>query len=216
MKKYKIIYADPPWDYKDKRDKHPRLCGGASAHYVTTPTKDLAQLDVASICDTDCMLFMWVTFPTLPDAISLISSWGFKYKTLGFSWIKLNKKNLKPFFGIGYYTKSNCECCLIGVKGKPIKISDSVSSVIIEPRMEHSKKPTTARDRIVQLCGDVPRLEMFCRGSAEGWDVFGNEAENSIEIPIKGSANFNINQQTHGGQSVSQPAPNCLTATSPC
>lgn len=206
MKKYKIIYADPPWDYKDKRDKHPRLCGGASAHYKTTPTKELSLLDVSAICDENSMCFMWATFPCLLDALSLMASWGFKYKTLGFSWIKLNKKNLQPFFGIGYYTKSNCEVCLIGVRGKPFKVSNSVSSVIIEPRMEHSKKPQSARDRIVQLCGDVPRLEIFCRGSAEGWDVFGNEAENSIQIPIKSAVKYST-QQTLTGSASSEASP---------
>jgi site-specific DNA-methyltransferase (adenine-specific) len=134
MKKYKIIYADPPWAYKDKRDKHPRLCGGASAHYDTMSIADIKALPIQNIAAEDCMLFLWATFPNLQEALDLIKAWGFKYKTLGFSWIKTNSKNGKPFFGIGYYTKSNCEVCLIGVKGKPIKKSNKVSSVVIAPR----------------------------------------------------------------------------------
>jgi len=174
-KKYNVIYADPPWSYKDKRDKHPRLCGGASVHYPTMALADIKALPVGTIADDNCMLFLWVTFPNLKEGIDTLEAWGFKYKTLGFSWIKTNRKSGTPFFGIGYYTKSNCEVCLIGVKGKPIKVSNSVSSVVISPRGEHSEKPAEVRDRIVQLCGDVPRIELFARNVTEGWDVWGNE-----------------------------------------
>lgn len=182
MKKYQIIYADPPWAYRDKRDKHPRLCGGASVHYNTMNVDDLKKLPIASLADENCMMFMWATFPNLQEALDLMKAWGFKYKTLGFSWIKTNKNDGKPFFGIGYYTKSNCEVCLIGVKGKPIKVSNSVSSVLIAPKERHSKKPDIVRDKIVQLCGDVPRVELFCRQKAEGWDAWGNEVESDIEL----------------------------------
>lgn len=175
-KKYNIIYADPAWSYKDKRDSHPRMSGGATSHYPTMTIEEIKALPIRDITDTNCMLFLWVTFPNLQEGLDIIKSWGFKYKTLGFSWIKTNKNNGKPFFGIGWYTKSNCEVCLIGVKGKPIKQSNSVSSVIIEPREEHSKKPDCVRDKIVELCGDIPRIELFARQSAEGWDCWGNEA----------------------------------------
>ena len=175
-KKYKIIYADPPWSYRDKRDKHPRLCGGASAHYPTMDLSDIKNLPVNNIADDNCLLFLWATFPNLKEALDVIEAWGFTYKTLGFSWIKTNKNNGKPFFGIGWYTKSNCEVCLIGVKGKPFKASNSVSSVIISPIEEHSKKPDEVREKIVEFAGDVPRIELFARQSADGWDCFGNEA----------------------------------------
>ncbi len=183
-KKYNIIYADPPWSYRDKRDKHPRLCGGASAHYNTMTIEEIKNLPVNKLADDNCMLFLWVTFPNLQEGLDVIKAWGFTYKTLGFSWIKTNKKNGKPFFGIGYYTKSNCEVCLIGVKGKPIVVSNKVSSVIIAPREEHSKKPDIVRDKIVELCGDLPRIELFARQKAEGWDVWGNEVESDIHISV--------------------------------
>jgi site-specific DNA-methyltransferase (adenine-specific) len=186
-KKYSIIYADPPWSYNDKRgaSKHGKKHGGVNAHYQTMSKQDIMNLDVQSVSADNCMLFMWVTFPNLQQGLDTIKAWGFKYKTLGFSWIKTNRKNGKPFFGIGWYTKSNCEVCLIGVKGKPFKSSNSVSSVLIEPLDGHSKKPDEARKRIVEFCGDLPRLEMFARTAPEGWDVFGNETPNSIDIPIK-------------------------------
>ena len=137
--------------------------------------QDIKDLPVASICDADCFLFIWVTFPNLKEGISVLEAWGFKYKTLGFSWIKLNPKAGTPFFGIGHYTKSNCEVCLIGVRGKPKVVSNSVSSVVISPRGRHSAKPPEVRNRIVQLCGDVPRIELFARDTVEGWDCWGNE-----------------------------------------
>lgn len=183
-KKYNIIYADPPWSYRDKRDKHPRLCGGASAHYNTMTIEEIKNLPVNKLADDNCMLFIWVTFPNLQEGLDVIKAWGFTYKTLGFSWIKTNKKNGKPFFGIGYYTKSNCEVCLIGVKGKPIVVSNKVSSVIIAPREEHSKKPDIVRDKIVELCGDLPRIELFARQKTEGWDVWGNEVESDINLSV--------------------------------
>ena len=176
-KKYKIIYADPPWNYKDKRDKHPRLCGGASVHYSTMSMEELMDLPVKSIADDNCYLFMWATFPNLPRAFELMDAWGFQYKTLGKSWIKTNKVNKKPFFGIGYYMKSNCEVCLMGLKGKPFKESNRISSVCISERREHSEKPDEVRDDIVKFCGDVPRIELFARKRFTGWDSWGNQLE---------------------------------------
>ena len=132
---------------------------------------------IQDISAEDCMLFMWATFPNLIEAIETIKAWGFTYKTLGFSWIKTNKNNGKPFFGIGFYTKSNCEVCLLAIKGKPsnLKVSDSISSCIISEKREHSRKPDEARKRIEQLVGQVPKIELFARQTVEGWDCWGNE-----------------------------------------
>jgi len=180
-KLYNIIYADPPYSYRDKRDKHPRLCGGASVHYNTMTLEDIKNLPVNKITDKNCMLFLWTTFPNLQEGLDVVKAWGFDYRTLGFSWIKLNKKNGKPFFGIGYYTKSNCECCLIGVKGKPIVASNFVSSVVMSPREQHSKKPDIIREKIVELCGDIPRIELFARERYDKWDSWGDDQNLNIE-----------------------------------
>lgn len=177
-KKYKIIYADPPWEYKDKRNKHPRLCGGAAVHYDTMTLKDIKSLPINEIGDENSVLFLWVTFPNLREGLEVMQSWGYTYKTLGFNWIKLNKKNNKPFFGIGAYAKSGSEICIMGVKGKVKAINNSVSSTILSPREEHSKKPDEIRDRIVKLFGDLPRIELFARQKAEGWDALGIELNN--------------------------------------
>ncbi len=184
MKRYQIIYADPPWEYRDKRETHSRISGGASSHYTTMKLRDICNLgiDLRPHLAEDCMLFLWATFPNLSEALQVIKAWGFEYKTLGFSWIKTNKNDGKPFFGIGHYTKSNCEVCLIGVRGKPPIASNSVSSVIISPKQSHSEKPPEIRTKIAELCGDLPRIELFARRKVDKWDCWGNEVESDIEL----------------------------------
>jgi site-specific DNA-methyltransferase (adenine-specific) len=179
-KKYNIIYADPPWSYKGA--KLPK--GHMVMPYSVMTLEDIKRLPIRKITADDCILFLWVTFPKLQEGLEVIKAWGFEYKTLGFSWIKLNKKNNEPWFGIGYYTKSNSEVCLLATKGKGHSLvkSNKVSSVIITPREEHSKKPDIARNRIVELCGDIPRIELFARQKVNGWDAWGNEIENDIEL----------------------------------
>ena len=171
-KKYNIIYADPPWSYGDKL-KH--WGGGANSHYDTMKLSEIKEMNISEISEKNCILFLWATFPNLQEGLDVIKSWGFEYKTLGFSWIKTNKRNKKPFFGIGHYTKSNCEVCLIGVKGKPKIIDNSISSVLISPRENHSKKPDIVKKKIVSLCGDLPRIELFARNNTPGWDSWGND-----------------------------------------
>ena len=136
---------------------------------------EIRKLPVADLAEENCALFLWTTFPYLEEQIKLFKEWGFEYKTLGFSWIKTNKKNGEPFFGVGYYAKSNCEVCLMGIKGKMKTVSNKVSSVVISPRQEHSKKPDVVRSKIVELFGDIPKIELFARQEVEGWDCWGNE-----------------------------------------
>ncbi|MBA7500882.1 hypothetical protein ES704_03644 [subsurface metagenome] len=184
-KKYSIIYADPPWKYG--KGDNIKWRGIASAHYDTMKTQDIIWLPVRKIADNNCILFCWVTFPYLIDGLRVIKGWGFEYKTLGFSWIKTNSKQsleqmsflpinyIDTFFGIGHYTRSNCEVCLIGTKGNPEIMTNNISSIIISPRREHSKKPDIVRERIVELCGDKPRIELFARQRTENWDAWGLE-----------------------------------------
>jgi N6-adenosine-specific RNA methylase IME4 len=174
---YQVIYADMPWAYNDRRNKHTRFCGGAMAHYPVMKIPEIKNLPVAELAADNAALFMWCTFPQLDEQIKLFSHWGFKYVTVAFNWVKTNKKNNNPFFGIGYYTKSNSEVCLLGIRGKMKPVSNSVSSIIIAPRREHSRKPDEARERIVQLFGDVPRVELFARQQVAGWDQYGNDLD---------------------------------------
>ena len=182
MKKYGIIYADPPWKYNSRANHKTRFRGGACGHYDLMSMEEIKALPLQEISADNCALFMWCTFPYLDEQIKLFKHWGFKYRTLGFSWIKTNPKNGKPFFGVGYYAKSNAEVCLLGTKGKMKPVSNSVSSCVIAPRREHSRKPDEVRERIVQLFGDLPRIELFARENTEGWDVWGNEVESDIEL----------------------------------
>ena len=174
-KKYNIIYADPPWKYNSRANHKTRFGGGAEGHYSLMTMEEIKRVPIAQLADDNCVLFLWTTFPYLEEQIKLFKHWGFKYKTLGFSWIKQNPKNRQLFFGVGYYAKSNCECCLMGIKGKMKPVSNKVSSAILSPRQEHSRKPNEARERIVELFGNLPRIELFARQQVEGWDCWGNE-----------------------------------------
>lgn len=126
--------------------------------------------------------FLWVTFPQLQEGIQLLKSWGFTYKTVAFVWVKLNKNNRKPFFGLGYWTRSNAEICLLGVKGKPKRISRKVHQLIMSPIQRHSQKPEEAREKIVELMGDLPKVELFARNKADGWDVWDNEVQSDLQL----------------------------------
>ena len=174
MKKYSVIYLDPPWAYNDRRNTHTRFCGGAMSHYPVMKLKDIAALPIGNLAEDNAAMFMWCTFPQLDEQITLFKQWGFKYVTQAFTWIKTNPKSGTPFFGIGYYTKSNPEVCLLGIRGRMKPITNSVSSVVIAPRGKHSVKPPEVREKIVQLFGDVPRIELFARVASPGWDVLGN------------------------------------------
>jgi N6-adenosine-specific RNA methylase IME4 len=175
--KYKIIYADPPWSYQDKGCN-----GNCEDHYKTMKIEDICKLPIKDLADEDCVLFMWATYPMLKEALQVIDSWGFKYKTIAFQWIKLNRSGKGKFFGLGRWTRGNTECCLLATKGKPKRISASVSQIINSPIARHSEKPTEARIKIVKLMGDLPRVELFARKYAEGWHSWGNEVKSDINM----------------------------------
>lgn len=175
-RRFKIILADPPWAYNSRANHKTRFRGGASGHYNLMTMKDIRALPVEKIAAPDAVLFMWCTFPYLKEQLEVFEAWGFKYKTVAFTWVKTNPKNGKPFFGVGYYAKSNAEVCMLGTRGKVMKpISNCVSSVIISPRREHSRKPDEARDRIVELYGKIPRIELFAREKIRGWNSWGDQ-----------------------------------------
>lgn len=155
----------------------------AESHYSTMSLDDIKALPVGELADKDCALFMWITFPLLREAWNVIESWGFTYKSVAFVWVKQNKKTPSLFWGMGYWTRANAELCIIATKGSPKRQSKSVHQVIMSPIEQHSKKPDITRDRIVELMGDVPRIELFARQKTEGWDVWGNEAPDSVELP---------------------------------
>jgi len=171
-KKYNIILADPPWTYKDKASAGKR---GSSFKYPTPDKEWLEKLPIESIADDNCVLFLWVTMPLLNEGLELMKAWGFEYKTCAFTWVKRNKVSSTWFFGMGNWTRSNAELCLIGKRGNIKRVDASISSVVDTPIQEHSKKPDCVREKIVKLMGDLPRIELFARQQTVGWDVWGNE-----------------------------------------
>lgn len=175
-KKYNILYCDPPWSYDDKGCK-----GTTCNHYPTMKLDDICNLPIntknGGIVADNCVLFIWTTYPMLKEALKVIDAWGFKYRTLGFQWIKLNPNEKGYFFGLGHWTRGNTEPCLLAIKGKPKRISASVSQLVISPRGKHSEKPDEVRDRIVELMGDLPRIELFARKKVEGWDAIGFDVD---------------------------------------
>lgn len=181
MNKYNVIYADPPWSYKVWSKKGAGR--SAESHYPTMDIEAIKALPVGELAAKDCALFLWITFPMLREAWGVIDAWGFKYKSVAFVWVKQNRKSPTLFWGMGYWTRANAELCIIATKGSPKRYSQRVHQVIISPVEEHSKKPDEARKRIVELMGDVPRVELFARQKSPGWDVWGNEAPDSIEFP---------------------------------
>lgn len=170
-KKYQIILADPPWRFKV-------WCFGTGRgrlpddHYPTMPLEEIKALPVHQIADKNCILFLWTTFPKFEEALEVIKAWGFIYKSAGFVWVKTNKSG-GYWMGLGYWTRGNPEVCLLATKGHPHRVSKSVPQLIVSQRREHSRKPDEVRDRIVQLVGDLPRIELFARQRVSGWDAVG-------------------------------------------
>jgi len=176
--KYKIIYADPPWEYSSDPNSKRGIWGLAHTLYNTMKIDDLKQLPVPDIADDNCILFLWATFPNLQQALDVMKSWGFTYKTTAFVWEKLSKTNNTPKkYGLGWYTRSNCEIVLLGRKGKFDRKSAAVQQIIKSTISKHSEKPNEVRNRILKLCGDLPRIELFARTKVHGWDVFGNDVK---------------------------------------
>ena len=180
--KYTVIYADPPWTFKTYSDKGKGR--SAERHYPTMKIDEICKLPIEDICADDAALFLWVTGPCLQDGLRVIREWGFQYKTIAFTWVKENRKSSGLFWGMGYWTRSNAELCLLATRGNPKRVDAAVHSVIISHVEQHSKKPDEVRDRIVRLMGDVPRVELFARQKYPGWDAWGNEVEPDIHISL--------------------------------
>jgi N6-adenosine-specific RNA methylase IME4 len=179
MKKYEIIYADPPW----MESGGGKIKRGADKHYPLMKTKEIMELQIPSA--ENAHLYLWVTNNFMGDGLKVMEAWGFQYKTM-ITWVK-------DRFGLGQYYRGQTEHCLFGVKGMiPYKTVDGKrqqgTTVIHAPRSKHSKKPI----EMIQLIEKVSdrdgfnKLEMFARDKKPGWDVWGNELENNVEIFTQG------------------------------
>lgn len=188
-KKYDIIYLDPPWWFPERNNSNTKFGGGITNKYPVMKLDEIKKINISSIANDNCAMFMWVTTSSTEDSnlqqkLELFEHWGFRLVNEGFTWLKTNPKSGTPFFGPGYYTKACCEHCYLGVKGKMKPVSNYVSSLIESPREQHSKKPDIVRDKIVELFGDRPRAELFARSAVKGWAAIGNEidGQNILEI----------------------------------
>lgn len=172
-KKYQVIYCDCPWKYKNKKTGG-SMKSGADAKYPTMTVEELMEMKVPS--DKNSVLFLWATVPMLPEAMKVMEAWGYKYKTM-LTWRKVMS------LGMGFWWRGQCEHLLFGVKGK-VKAFRMQEINFIQAKVErHSKKPHAFRQLIERATVHMPdKLEMFAREHHEGWDVFGNEVENSIEL----------------------------------
>lgn len=167
---YNIIMADPPWSFLTYGKKHmtPHRC--AVDHYAVMSFEDLKAIPVPLWAAKDCALFMWIVGSHVDVGIDLARHWGFTFKTDAFVWDKGK-------IGMGYWSRKQTETCYLFTKGKPRRLSKGVRQLIKAPRREHSRKPDEVAQRIVELVGDLPRLEMFARTERPGWDVFGNQTD---------------------------------------
>ena len=183
-KRYKIILADPPWRYNDERSNDPHL-GGIT--YPTMSDEEIYTLPIQDISDEDCMLFLWATMPKLKEALMTIERWGFRYITCAFVWVKKNPLGVGIYSGLGHWVNGNAELVLLGRKGSPERKRKDVKQIVIAARKEHSRKPAEVRNRIVELMGDLPRIELFARERMEGWEVWGFDAPKETQkILLKG------------------------------
>lgn len=187
-KKYGVIYADPPWQYNSRMALGKGAKRSSSEdYYATMSLEEICGMQgvVHDISAKDCVLFLWTTFPKMYEAQYVISSWGFEYKTVAFVWVKRNKifvperaelhGGIDDFMGQGRWTRQNAEICLLCTKGNPKRQSAKVRQIIYSPIREHSRKPDETRDRISELCGNVPKIELFARKDFDGWDCWGDE-----------------------------------------
>lgn len=197
-KKYSVIFADPPWHYRDSANSGNR---GAKHKYKVMTLHDICRLPVDKISADQCILFMWHV-PTMPaEALKVLDAWGFRLMTMkGFTWGKHYKKATEKFcIGMGHMTRANSEDCLIAVKGKlPERLDASICQLVMGPRHENSKKPEIFRELIYKLVGDLPRIELFARSdeTIPGWDCFGNEYFGSNKIIYDGSNFVKADGQT--------------------
>ena len=174
-RKYRVIYADPPWKYSSKEAIGKKFVPLEKV-YQTENTASMCEWDVGRIAEKDAALFMWTTDSHIEDALKLFKAWGFRYVTVAFVWKKVSI-NGKTLANLGQWTLKNCELCLFGTRGRMLKYkkANNVQQLVEVVRKRHSEKPEEVRRRIEQLFGDAPKIELFARERAEGWDYWGNE-----------------------------------------
>lgn len=169
-KKYPLIYADPPWQYQFSETDNRKI----ENHYPTMTLDEICDMDLDKITTDDCILFLWATSPKLQEAMEVIASWNFTYRS-SFVWVK-------DRIGMGYYARQRHELLLVAIKGSiPVPSpGDRLDSVVESPRLEHSSKPEVFYEMIEQMYPALPKLELFARNNREGWNAWGNQYDTQL------------------------------------
>ena len=185
MKKYQVIYADPPWRFNNKayQDAHREMLSLDKTYYKTLSINQLKQLPVAKFADTNCALFLWTTDAHLVLALEVMKEWKFKYITIAFVWLKKYESG-SYVYNFAPWTLKSHEICLLGTKGQmgKYKTANNIKGLVEAVRTIHSKKPNEIRQRITRLFGNSNLLELFAREKHAGWDVWGNEVISDINM----------------------------------
>ncbi len=199
---YGAILADPPWKF-ETWGSQANAATDVNKHYRTMSISEIAALPVAELAADDCVLFIWICWPTMDRALEVMAAWGFKYKTCAFSWIKADGSQVDMFaqeipvqIGTGYWTRSNSEVCLLGTKGQPKRLNSDVRQAVVTPRREHSRKPEGIHGRIERLVAG-PYLELFARQQRPGWTVWGNQTDKFA--PVEYDADDDIRKSVQEG-----------------
>ncbi|WP_306049250.1 MT-A70 family methyltransferase [Oceaniradius stylonematis] len=198
---YRVILADNPWPWAAYSNKGTEK--SPEAHYETMSVDEICAIPVELLAADDCALFMWVTWPLMPQWASVLRNWGFNYAGLAWEWIKFNPETGKYAFGPGYGTRKNLEPCLLATRGNPSlrsdlsffgieqssagarSVRDFIEAMPLDciraPRREHSRKPDEQYTRIETMF-DGPYLELFSRSNRQGWTSWGHEAGRFGEV----------------------------------
>ena len=209
---YSVILADPPWWYSNRktggeRKDRTKFGGGAMKHYPLMKDIELLEFSdfIRTISNDNAALFVWATCPRLDFAIQWIEACGFRYVTNAFTWVKTKPGSTVPVYGPGYYTASNIELCLLGIRGKMKPEKEMTQSVIQAPRGAHSEKPII-HDLITAMYPHGNRCEIFARTTQEGWDTYGNETAPEIQTTLlKGIAHAGKSLLHGGCEQPTQP-----------
>ena len=187
-KKYQIIYADPPWKLTYVKETK-RGFGVYDLPYPSMSDEEIISLSVKEVAAKDAILFLWLIDSRIPILCELMRAWGFEYKTIGFVWHKTSRDGSGQNPSIGHYTRKSCEFCFIGTRGRCLAkkhTQNQFQQYLPLAKTIHSEKPKVIRRMIVEMCGDLPRLELFARDRADGWDCWGNDVDSDIELCHKG------------------------------
>ncbi len=180
-KKYRTIYADPPWQFQNRTGKvapeHKRL-----TRYETMTLEEIKRLPVSEVAEEKCHLYLWVPNALLPEGLEVMKVWGFEYKT-NIIWEKVRKDGMPDGRGVGFYFRNVTEILLFGVKGdknRTLQAGRSQVNLIRAMKREHSRKPDEFIP-LIEKCSSSPYLELFARGNRDGWDMWGDQAYDNYE-----------------------------------